>query len=118
MNTADWDLNTGVPKKHMAWCEHCQRILHTKHSCEYMSVGFDTGSLRNHEKWGMGSREYDKHMVGLAKKDGRQIVDEKDNLLGATSKEVAAADRVRAIEHEKDTEKMNEKIQETIKDYA
>ena len=115
---ADWDLRVGVPKRHMAWCEHCKRILHIKHSCEYMSVSFDTGDLRNHAKWNMGSREYDNYMVDLAREDGRQIVDEKDNLIGATAKEAARTEHKRAMDQERAEHDMNDKIQETIREYA
>jgi hypothetical protein len=72
-----------LPDKFYEYCNSCEKILHVKHACEYSSVNWNVQSFANWKKMGMGRYQHDDYMVNLAKKEGRQIVDEKDNLLGA-----------------------------------
>ena len=69
------------------WCVVCQAMLHPKHCCAYMGIGFGTGSIHNHQKWNMGKREHARYMIDSAKRDGRQIADEYGNIYGAGVKE-------------------------------
>lgn len=79
----EWDKWTNLPSSQLAYCENCDRILHIKHSCEYMSVYFDTGMIRNTAKWNMTNREYTRYMIESAKRDGRQIATPEGEIFGA-----------------------------------